>query len=336
MISPWRLDARRCHWTCPSCRSHVRTCSADVGSLPHVPAVQPRWCGRLPGFFWAARRMLLARDGVLASGTAHDAALNGAHASRAHQQRPRLVQPPAFAVPAAGRVAGGDRRRPRNDERPQAAGAGCGKDGGRAGGDARVAAPLAPARGAPERSRLPSAPPRQAAAAFRARAIQAVARPRSAARPDRSAPARVRRGRHRIRATRRDRAPGACSQQRAGAASIAAARVRLMTVGAARAAAVQSRPCPTAGPRPARLTSWLQIVGDGHAFATRYQPQPRQARRAADRCRCPRPATVGDNSASELIESPLPAGHDPLDPHDFGDGGGGGGAEAFRRRPARK
>jgi hypothetical protein len=39
----------------------------------------------------------------------------------------------------------------------------------------------------------------------------------------------------------------------------------------------------------------------------------------------------GDNSASELIESPLKPGHDPLDPHDFPDGGGSGGAEAFRR-----
>lgn len=39
----------------------------------------------------------------------------------------------------------------------------------------------------------------------------------------------------------------------------------------------------------------------------------------------------GDNSASELVESPLAPGHDPLDPHDFPDGGGSGGAEAFRR-----
>jgi len=40
---------------------------------------------------------------------------------------------------------------------------------------------------------------------------------------------------------------------------------------------------------------------------------------------------IGENSASELVESPLPPGHDPLDPHDFADGGGSGGAEAFRR-----
>ena len=45
------------------------------------------------------------------------------------------------------------------------------------------------------------------------------------------------------------------------------------------------------------------------------------------------PATndIGENSASELIESPQLPERDPLDPHDFADGGGGGGAEAFRR-----
>jgi hypothetical protein len=41
---------------------------------------------------------------------------------------------------------------------------------------------------------------------------------------------------------------------------------------------------------------------------------------------------IGENSASELVESPLAPGHDPLDPHDFADGGGSGGAEAFSRR----
>jgi hypothetical protein len=40
------------------------------------------------------------------------------------------------------------------------------------------------------------------------------------------------------------------------------------------------------------------------------------------------------NSASTLIEAPLPPGRkNPLDPHEFADGGGSGGAEAFRRRP---
>lgn len=41
----------------------------------------------------------------------------------------------------------------------------------------------------------------------------------------------------------------------------------------------------------------------------------------------------GDNSASNLIESPLKPGDDKLRHHDFADGGGGGGAEAFRRKP---
>jgi len=45
----------------------------------------------------------------------------------------------------------------------------------------------------------------------------------------------------------------------------------------------------------------------------------------------PARSDIGENSASELIESPLPPGHDPLDSHDFGDGGGGGGGEAFSR-----
>ncbi|HWP13367.1 MAG TPA: hypothetical protein VNN06_16230 [Ramlibacter sp.] len=45
----------------------------------------------------------------------------------------------------------------------------------------------------------------------------------------------------------------------------------------------------------------------------------------------PAGSDFGDNTASELVESPLAPGHNPLDPHDFPDGGGSGGAEAFRR-----
>ena len=45
----------------------------------------------------------------------------------------------------------------------------------------------------------------------------------------------------------------------------------------------------------------------------------------------PAPSDIGDNSASELVESPQKPDRDPLDPHDFASGGGGGGAEAFRR-----
>ena len=40
----------------------------------------------------------------------------------------------------------------------------------------------------------------------------------------------------------------------------------------------------------------------------------------------------GENSASTIVEAPLPPRQrGPLDPHDFPDGGGSGGAEAFRR-----
>lgn len=45
----------------------------------------------------------------------------------------------------------------------------------------------------------------------------------------------------------------------------------------------------------------------------------------------PARSDIGENSASELVESPLKPGHDPLDAHDFADGGGSGGAEAFSR-----
>jgi len=45
----------------------------------------------------------------------------------------------------------------------------------------------------------------------------------------------------------------------------------------------------------------------------------------------PARSDIGENTASELIESPQGPLRDPLDAHDFGDGGGGGGAEAFSR-----
>jgi hypothetical protein len=40
----------------------------------------------------------------------------------------------------------------------------------------------------------------------------------------------------------------------------------------------------------------------------------------------------GENSASTILEAPLPITRRRLDPHDFPDGGGSGGAEAFSRR----
>ncbi|MES2940036.1 MAG: hypothetical protein V4864_20325 [Pseudomonadota bacterium] len=46
------------------------------------------------------------------------------------------------------------------------------------------------------------------------------------------------------------------------------------------------------------------------------------------------PATPdhGENSASTIVEAPLPRQRDPLVAHDFPDGGGSGGAESFSRK----
>ena len=44
----------------------------------------------------------------------------------------------------------------------------------------------------------------------------------------------------------------------------------------------------------------------------------------------------GENSASTIVEAPLPRKKGRLDPHDFPDGGGSGGAEAFSRRHVKK
>lgn len=65
---------------------------------------------------------------------------------------------------------------------------------------------------------------------------------------------------------------------------------------------------------------------------SRRSTSPTRARRG-DRATSsvPAPSDIGENSASELVESPQPPGRNPLDPHDFADGGGGGGAEAFSR-----
>lgn len=44
----------------------------------------------------------------------------------------------------------------------------------------------------------------------------------------------------------------------------------------------------------------------------------------------------GENSASGIIEAPLPRRRNPLVAHDFPDGGGSGGAEGFSRRRLKK
>ena len=45
----------------------------------------------------------------------------------------------------------------------------------------------------------------------------------------------------------------------------------------------------------------------------------------------PARSDIGENSASELVESPQRKKRDALDPHDFPDGGGSGGGERFSR-----
>ena len=67
-------------------------------------------------------------------------------------------------------------------------------------------------------------------------------------------------------------------------------------------------------------------------MASRRDTSPTRAKRGEQpTSSVPARNDIGENSASELVESPVKPGHDPLDPHDFPDGGGSGGAEAFRR-----
>jgi hypothetical protein len=67
-------------------------------------------------------------------------------------------------------------------------------------------------------------------------------------------------------------------------------------------------------------------------MASRRDTSPTRAKRGElSTSSVPARSDIGENSASELVESPQGPGRDPLDSHDFGDGGGGGGAEAFSR-----
>lgn len=69
----------------------------------------------------------------------------------------------------------------------------------------------------------------------------------------------------------------------------------------------------------------------------RQETSPSRAKRGEQpTSSVPARSDIGENSASELVESPLKPGHDPLDAHDFADGGGGGGAEAFSRDRLKK
>jgi hypothetical protein len=67
-------------------------------------------------------------------------------------------------------------------------------------------------------------------------------------------------------------------------------------------------------------------------MARRGDTSPTRAKRgAAPTSSVPARSDIGENSASELVESPQRKKRDPLDPHDFADGGGGGGGEHFSR-----
>jgi hypothetical protein len=70
----------------------------------------------------------------------------------------------------------------------------------------------------------------------------------------------------------------------------------------------------------------------------RRDTSPTRAKRGdAPTSSVPARSDIGENSASELVESPQRKNRDPLDAHDFADGGGSGGAERFRRaRPPRR
>jgi hypothetical protein len=72
-------------------------------------------------------------------------------------------------------------------------------------------------------------------------------------------------------------------------------------------------------------------------MSSRRDTSPTRARRGEyPTSSVPARNDIGENSASEIIESPLRPARDPLDPHDFADGGGSGAAEAFRRSRAKR
>jgi hypothetical protein len=66
---------------------------------------------------------------------------------------------------------------------------------------------------------------------------------------------------------------------------------------------------------------------------TRSSTSPSRAKRGdAPTHSVPARPDHGENSASGIIEAPLPKRRNPLVGHDFPDGGGSGGAEAFSRK----
>lgn len=64
-------------------------------------------------------------------------------------------------------------------------------------------------------------------------------------------------------------------------------------------------------------------------MASRRDTSPSRAKKGEQpTSSVPARSDIGENSASELVESPQGPRHDPLDAHDFADGGG---SEAFSR-----
>ena len=67
-------------------------------------------------------------------------------------------------------------------------------------------------------------------------------------------------------------------------------------------------------------------------MASRRNTSPTRAKQGVQpTSSVPARSDIGENTASELVESPQGPQRDPLDAHDFADGGGGGGGEAFSR-----
>ena len=67
-------------------------------------------------------------------------------------------------------------------------------------------------------------------------------------------------------------------------------------------------------------------------MASRQANSPTRAKQGDAPTSSPARNDIGENTASELVESPQRKPRDPMDAHDFADGGGSGGAEAFSRK----
>jgi hypothetical protein len=100
--------------------------------------------------------------------------------------------------------------------------------------------------------------------------------------------------------------------------------------GLSSAAQAGSRGAVRQAPHDGSLT--LKRTGSETSMPTRRATSLTRAKRGEQpTSSIPARSDIGENTASELIESPRKPGSNPLDAHDFADGGGSGGAEAFSR-----